>query len=309
VSDLVVIVGGGAMGGAFAGALATSGQDVTIVEVSPQVIDAISQDGLRVETAESDHAHRVPITNDAASIGRAGVVLLFVKAGHTRAAAGTLAPLVGPSTVVASLQNGWGNADIVAETVSPDQLAVGVTYHSATVAAPGRIRHTARGATFVGPYVDGAGLEGAERVASVLRRAGFEATATAAVKTEIWRKLVLNVATLPTSALTGSVSGRLGEDGLIEVVDELAREAVRVARGQGYEIEEAERLNRIHAVIAAGGTGRSSMLQDVQAHRPTEIDTVCGAVVRAADRLGIAVPLNRAMVGLVHALERSWDVA
>jgi 2-dehydropantoate 2-reductase len=245
-------------------------------------------------------------TDDPATIGVADVVLVFVKAAHTRAAASTMGPLIGASTVVASLQNGWGNAEVLASAVPPDRLAVGVTYHSATVVEPGVIRHTARGATFVGPFLDGASMDLAERVAGVLTSAGLEATATSEVKSEIWRKLVLNTATLPTSALTGSTAGHLGDEGLGDVVDELARETVRVACAQGYLIDEQERLDRIHAVIAAGGAGKPSMLQDVQARRLTEIDTVCGAVVREGDRLGIPVPLNRAMVGLVHALERSW---
>ena len=141
-------------------------------------------------------------------------------------------------------------------------------------------------------------------------QAGLEAHASADVKTEIWRKLVLNAATLPTSGLTGLTSGQLGEPGpVLETVDALAREAVLVARAQGYDIEEQERLDRIHAVLAGAGAGRSSMLQDVQARRLTEVDTVNGAVVRAGDRLGVEVPINRAMVALIHGVERSWETA
>ena len=81
---------------------------------------------------------------------------------------------------------------------------------------------------------------------------------------------------------------------------------MRVAQAQGYDIEEQERIDRIHAVLAGGGSGRSSMLQDVLGRRLTEIDTINGAVVRAADEVGVDVPLNRAMLALVHGLERSW---
>ncbi len=306
MSQQVVVVGGGAMGGAFAAAIAESGRTTTIVDVSPEVLSAVARDGLRITTADGERTVPITATDDAASIGPADIVLIFVKAAHTRSAAGMLAPLMGPDTVVVSLQNGWGNADILAEVVPAAQLAVGVTYHSATVVEPGHVRHTGRGPTFVGPYRDGDSLAGAQRVAAVLQAAGLDVTATTAVKTEIWKKLVLNAATLPTSSLTGSVTGRLGGPGLLEVIDELARETVRVARAQGYDIDETERIERIHAVIANGGAGRSSMLQDVQAERLTEIDTICGAVVRAADGHSLAVPLNRAMVGLVHALERSW---
>jgi 2-dehydropantoate 2-reductase len=306
VSDRVVVVGGGAMGGAFAAMLASAGSSTAIVDVAPAVIEAVRRDGLRVTDADGERSVPMDITDDPATLGPADIVLIFVKATHTRSATASLRPLVGPGTVVASLQNGWGNADVLADVVPRDQLVVGVTYHSATVAEPGHVRHTFRAPTFVGPYGDGGSMAGAEHVAAALRSAGLEVTATPTVKTEIWKKLVLNAATLPTSSLTGTVTGRMGAPGLVEVVDELARETVRVARAQGYDIDEAERLERIHTVIANGGTGRSSMLQDAVAHRLTEIDTICGAVTRAADAHDVPAPLNRAMVGLVHALERSW---
>jgi 2-dehydropantoate 2-reductase len=310
VSEQVVIVGGGAMGGAFAAAIAASGRDTVIVDVAPAVLEAIASDGLRIVTADGERSVPMRATADPATLGISDIVLIFVKAAHTAAAAATLGPLIGPETVVASLQNGWGNADVLAAHLPPSQLVVGVTYHSATVTGPGQIRHTGRGATFVGPYLDDGLLDGAERVARLLDEAGFEAHAKAEVKTEIWRKLVLNAATLPTSSLTGLTSGQLGQAGrVLETVDALAREAVLVARAQGYDIGEQERLDRIHAVLAGAGTGRSSMLQDVMARRLTEVDTVNGAVVQAGDRLGIDVPLNRAMVALVHGLERSWETA
>ena len=306
MSDRVVVVGGGAMGGAFAAAISAAGRATAIVDVARPVIEAVQRNGLRITDADGERSIPLTITDDPVALGPADVVLIFVKAAHTRSAAAALSPLVGPHTVVASLQNGWGNADILAEVVPADRLVVGVTYHSATVVEPGHIRHTFRAPTFVGPYVDGAAMQTAEHVATTLRSAGLETTATSGVKTEIWKKLVLNAATLPTSSLTGTTAGGLGASGLVDVVDELARETVRVARSQGYDIDEAECLDRIHSIIANGGAGRPSMLQDVDARRLTEIDTICGAVTRAADLHGVPVPLNRAMVGLVHALERSW---
>ena len=165
MSGLVVVVGGGAMGGTFAAAIADLGHATAIVDVSHAVLDAIAQEGLRIVTPDGERTVHLPATDDPATLGTADIVLVFVKAAHTRSAAGMLAPILGPDTVVASLQNGWGNADVLAESVPASQLAVGVTYHSATVAAPGVVRHTARGPTFVGPYVDGSEPTGAERVA------------------------------------------------------------------------------------------------------------------------------------------------
>lgn len=304
----VVIVGAGAMGGTFAARLAQGGVDVAVVDVSAEIVGAITTAGLALESKEGDETVRLRATADPAELGPAGIVIFFVKAQHTAAAAQLARPLVTATTTVVSLQNGWGNADVLAGVFAPEQLVMGVTYHSATVTAPGRVAHTGRGATFIGPYVDGAPLERTGAVRDVLARGGIEAEATPRVKTEIWKKLILNAATLPTAALTRLCAGDLGQPGsTLDLVDAVAAEAVDVARAQGYAIEREERIERIHAVLAGAGKGKASMLQDVEARRKTEIEVVNGAVVRAAERLGIDVPLNRAMVALIGGLERGWQ--
>jgi 2-dehydropantoate 2-reductase len=127
------------------------------------------------------------------------------------------------------------------------------------------------------------------------------------VRTEIWRKLVLNAATLPTAALTTLRAGELGVPGpMLDLVDALAAEAVAVAQAQGLAIELDERVERIHATLERAGAGKPSMLQDAEAHRKTEVERINGAVVAAGDASGVAVPLNRAMLALIGGLERSW---
>jgi 2-dehydropantoate 2-reductase len=207
---------------------------------------------------------------------------------------------------VATLQNGWGSADVLAEVFDPARLVVGVTYHSATVTGPARVAHTGRGATFVGPYVEGGGLAPTQTVAAVLGGGGIEARVVPAVRPEIWRKLVLNAAALPVSALTGLRAGELAQSGVtLALVDSIAAEAVAVARALGYPIDLAERLERIHAALAGAGMGKPSMLQDVEARRRTEIDVINGAVVERGEAHGVDVRTNRAMVALVKGLERS----
>ena len=304
----IAMVGGGAMGGTFAARLSNAGHDVTIVDVAPALVSAVSNSGLLVEGPEGELRARLRATSDPSTVGPVDLVFVFVKAQHTRSAAALLEPLVGPSTVVVSLQNGWGNADVLVERVSGVQLVIGVTYHSATALGPAHVRHSGQGPTFVGPYLAEAGLAAAERAAAALESAGFEIVVTGDVKTEIWRKLVLNAATLPTAALTGLRAGELGQPGpTLDVVDALAGEAVAVAQAQGLEIDFAERRDRIHATLERAGAGKPSMLQDVEAHRKTEIERINGAVVAAAEATGVDVPINRAMVALIGGLERSWS--
>jgi 2-dehydropantoate 2-reductase len=304
----VAIVGVGAMGGVWAARIAAGGAEVAVVDVAEPVLAAIRAHGLVVQSGDGVETTHPQATADPREIGPVDVVFVFVKAQHTAAAAEQARPLVGPDTTLVSMQNGWGNADVLAAVYPPDRLVIGVTYHSATVLEPGRVAHSGRGPSFVGPYQDGAGLERAAVVRDLLAAGGIEATLTAQVKTEVWKKLILNAATLPTAALTRLRAGELGQPGpMLDLVDALAAEATRVAQAQGYAIALEERIDRIHTVLAGAGTGKASMLQDVEAGRKTEIEVINGAVVRAAERHGIDVPLNRAMVALIGGLERSWQ--
>lgn len=302
----LAVIGAGAMGGSLAGHAARAGHDVTVVDVSPAVIEEVSAHGLQVGTPEGTFTAAVSVTDDPSTAGPADLVVLFVKAQQTEAASQSLEPLVGPATAVVTLQNGWGNADRIAKYVPEDQLVVGVTYNSCTSSRPGQILHSGRGRTLVGPF-RGTDTGLARRAADVLNDSGWEAQVSAEVLTEIWKKLVLNTATLPTAALSRLSAGAVGEPGeLLDLVDGLTAETVAVAVAQGLDIDLDERVSEIHSVLEHAGAGRASMLQDVLAGRKTEIETVNGAVVKAGTTYGVDVPLNKAMVALVHGLERSY---
>jgi 2-dehydropantoate 2-reductase len=307
----IAIVGGaGAMGGVWASRLSGAGHDVAILDVAVAALQAINANGLEVEWKDgSTIVSRIPATNNAEAIGPVDVILFFTKSYHTEAAAELARPLVGHDTTVMSLQNGWGNSDRLAETFPAERIVMGVTYHSAKVNAPGRIEYTNPVApTFVGPYKVTAGMQRAQEVAEAMMSAGIDTTITPEVRTEVWKKLILNCATLPTTGLTRLYSGELGKPGpMLDLVDALTREATAVANALGYQIDVDERILLTHDLLARGGKGKASMLQDVEAQRKTEIEVINGAVVREADRQGIEAPVNRAMVALIGGLERSWQ--
>jgi 2-dehydropantoate 2-reductase len=304
----VAVIGGGAMGGSLAGHAAAAGHQVTVIDPAPPVVEAIRRDGLTIQAPERSWTVAVEAELDPSGVGPVDVVVIFVKAAATRAAADFAAALRGPDTIVATLQNGWGNADVVAQSIPADSVVLGVTYNSCTSLAPGVIKHSGRGATVVGPYLQDADMAASELVAEVLSSSGWPTTAARDAQTAIWKKLVLNAATLPTAALTGLSAGAVGEFApTARLVADLTDEAVLVAHGLGFDVDAAERHQAIAAVLAAAGSGKPSMLQDVAAQRKTEIETINGAVVAAADRLAIAVPINRAMVELIAGLERSWQ--
>lgn len=302
----VVVIGAGAMGAAIASYLHKGGHELALIDAAEPVIAAIKRDGLSFESPESRIVWRPNITADPTTLEAPDVLFVMVKGTVTSHAMGAAVGLVSPTTTVVTLQNGWGGGDLIAEYVDPTQLVVGVTYSSSTVLGPGKFKQTGAGATTVGPYQEGDDLDRANAVAKLLSDAGWPATASATVRSDIWKKLILNAATLPPAALTGLNAGALGGELTIPVVNALASEAVAVARAAGMEIELAERLSTIAATLERAGLGKGSMLQDVLAQRRTEIDTINGAVVRAAESVDVEVPLNRAMVSLVKGLEESW---
>jgi 2-dehydropantoate 2-reductase len=303
----VVVVGGGAMGGLWAALLESTGTEVSVLDVMPAVVEAIRTSGLVVTTADREVEAHPTATVDPADLGPADVVFFFTKAHHTRAAASLARPVVGESTTVVSLQNGWGNSDVIAEAFGPERLVSGVTYHSARVSGPARISHTSQGSTVIGPFADNSDWGRTELVSTLQNSAGIETTTTRSVHTEIWKKVVLNSATLPTAALTGLYAGELGEPGrVLDLVDAIAVESVSILRAAGYDIDVDERVASINGLLARAGRGKPSMLQDVEARRKTEVEVINGAIVRVAERLGLDAPLNRAMVALIGGLERSW---
>ncbi|HEU5432642.1 MAG TPA: 2-dehydropantoate 2-reductase [Thermomicrobiales bacterium] len=306
---IAVVGGAGAMGAVWASQLAAAGNDVVIVDVAKPSLAAIARDGLVVEQKDgARQASRIAATDDPAAVGPCDAVVFFVKAQHTAAAAELARPLVADATTVVTLQNGWGNADALARAFPPAQIVMGVTYHSAKATAPGVVAHTAdSGPTFIGAYVAGAPLDRAQAIGAAMTAAGIATTVTAEAMTEVWKKLVLNCATLPVAALTRLYTGTVGgTEPLLRVCDALATEAVAVARAKGLPLDPDERTATIRAAVAKGGQGKASMLQDVEAQRKTEIEAVNGAIVREAAALGLDAPLNRAMVALVNGLEASW---
>jgi 2-dehydropantoate 2-reductase len=299
----IAVVGAGAMGSIFGARLAGGGNDVVLVDVARPLVEKINEAGITVRRDDKSTITRVPATADPSKIGPVELVVFFVKCYHTAAAAELARPLVGPDTIVASLQNGWGNGDVLAAAFPSEQVVVGVTYNSGLLVEPGVVVHPADQPTLVGNFTDG-DAERASRVVAALESGGFAATVASPVRPEIWKKLILNAATLPTAALTGMNAGALAaHEQMRALVAETAQEATAVARALGYDISAEERVDAILSLLEKAGPTRASMLQDFEAGRRTEIDVINGAVVKAADGSGVPTPLNRAFVALVKGWE------
>jgi 2-dehydropantoate 2-reductase len=305
----IAVVGAGAMGSIFGARLARGGHDVVLVDVVQPLVDKINESGVTVRRDDELTTTRVPATAEPSEVGPVDLVVFFVKCYQTAEAAELARPLVGAETTVASLQNGWGNGDVLAAAFAPTQVVVGVTYNSGLLVEPGVVVHPVDQPTFVGSFTDG-DADRASRVAAALESGGLAARVASPVRPEIWKKLILNAATLPTAALAGMNAGALvAHEQVRELVVDTAREAVVVARALGYDISAEERVDAILALLERAGATRASMLQDFEAGRRTEIDVINGAVVKAAAECGVPAPLNRAFVALVKGWETMRGLA
>jgi len=304
----IAILGAGAMGSAIGVLLHKAGNQVTLIDVSRPAIDAIQSRGLIIENkAGEQETVRIQITDQPASIGVVDLLVVFVKCYQTEAAVRSALPIVGAGTVVLSLQNGWGNGPRIAGIAGRERVVLGVCYHSATVLAPGHVLHAGQGKTFMGE-LDGSDSSRLQRIVRTFSDAGIPVEPSGQVLKEIWSKLALNVATLPTSSTVRVTADHLLDTPeMRELMQELLREVVAVANAQNIPLDFTERWGAITGLLRKlAPNTKGSMLQDVEARRQTEIDVMCGAIVEAGVRLNIATPCNRAMIGLIKGLEGTF---
>jgi 2-dehydropantoate 2-reductase len=276
-----------------------------LVDIREDHIHALVSIGLTVEGGGKIQTIPVHATMEVASIGKADLVLFFVKAYHTEKAVSDALVLQKEDTVFLTLQNGLGNEETICKRVDSRKVILGVTNHGATFLGPGRIRHAGRGKTYIGE-LDGKVTDRVTQLAQVFTGAGIEAEVSTNIHQLIWNKLFVNVGLNAVAALTGLKNGQvLDHPETLRVLETLVSEAVTVAREKGVPIE-GDPLEKVKAVLEITRENRCSMGQDFDNRRKTEIDAINGAVVREAERLGIAVPYNQMITDLVKVIEKGF---
>jgi len=300
----IAIIGAGAMGSLFGARLASVGESVWLLDTSEPHVRAIREKGLAVVTTKGETIAFPQATTDYADIGTVDLLIIFVKSAATRAAAESAAELLGPNTAVLTLQNGYGNAQVLAEVLGKERVIAGTTAQGATLLEPGRILHGGDGLTHIGEFCGGISPR-LQQIAALLSRAGFATTAENEIAPLLWGKLIINAGINALSAITGLENGKLIECGETRTILEMAvSEAAKVAAALEIQLPYDDPVAEVTKVAIATAKNRSSMLQDLDAARITEIDAINGAIVREAARLGLAAPVNQVLVLLIKALER-----
>jgi 2-dehydropantoate 2-reductase len=306
--DIAILGGGGAMGGLIGGSLQEAGHNVTLIDVSQDAINTINSKGLTIEQKSGESRNiKINASSDPSSLGKMDYIINFVKCYHTESAVSSAKPMMGANTTVLTLQNGWGNAPKIASIVGEEKVLVGVSYHSATLAEPGKVLHTGKGMTFVGE-LNGHHSERLKKITDALAQSGLEVTPTDNVLNVVWSKLALNACTLPTAALLKFYAHQLVEhEGTLELMRCILREVVAVANAQKIDLAYEERWEAITSLLKKAVGGKASMLQDVEKRRRTEIDVINGAIVEAGKRHNISTPYNDTVLHMVKALEETFS--
>lgn len=302
-ATVAVLGGAGAMGSLYSAWLHQGGHQVVIVDVSQAAVDTITRQGLTLEQFDgSTQSLRIPATTDPASVGPVDLVIVQVKGRYTDAAARSARPLVGPDTVVLTLQNGWGNVERLQDILGASCVMAGISLHSGGLIAPGHIKHSGLGQTVIGE-LDGAAGARTHAVAKLLAPAG-RITISDNIRKDIWTKLALNCCCLAACSMLRFRSGLMIElENASALMQATAREVVSVARAAGIALDYEETWAHIEHVVGGATKVRCSMLQDVEHDRLTEIDTINGAIVETAARVGVSVPINQTLTWLIRAYD------
>jgi 2-dehydropantoate 2-reductase len=303
----IIVMGTGGVGGYFGARLAAAGLEVWFV-ARGRNLTALRERGLVVRTPTGDVAlPAVRAVEWPADAGRGDLILVCVKTYDTEAAAAALRPAVGPDTIVLSLQNGIENEEVLAHVLGLPPLLLALTQIGAELVGPGEVRYYSRG-TIVFGEPDGSESPRARSVAALFERAAVPYRLSRRIRIRVWDKLAWNAGFNAVTALTRqTVAGAMAHPGSRAVVAAAMAEVAAVANAQGIGCDPA----RIEAVLEESRSGladfKTSMLQDLERGRRLEHDALNGAVLRAADRCGVAVPVNRTLWGLLARLDPAAD--
>jgi len=316
----VAIVGAGAIGGWMGMHLARAGVQISVL-ARGDTLTALQRNGLQLHQGGELHHMPVKASNDAAELGVQDLVVISVKAPALASVTQQIGPLIGQDTVVLTAMNGvpwWflqdfggpvqgqslGTVDpqgTIARAIPAQHVIGGVVHASCSVDAPGVIRHHFGDGLIVGEP-SGANTPRVQALHALLQKAGFNATLSPQIQKDIWFKLWGNMTVNPISALTGATSDRLLDDALVRgFMSRVMLEARAIGECIGIPI--AQEPEDRHAITRKLGTFKTSMLQDVEAGKPVELDALVSAVRELGQMTGVATPFTDALLGLsrLHA--------
>ncbi|MEO5886554.1 MAG: 2-dehydropantoate 2-reductase [Anaerolineales bacterium] len=298
MKENILIVGTGALATFFAARLTEAGHHIILLGTWKEGIDSLRRNGARlIGERGNEERFDVHATDDPHECAGAKYAIVLVKAWQTERAARQLAECLAEDGLTITLQNGLGNHETLVESLGEDRVALGTITVGATLLSPGLVK------------VGGDGIISIERnpalgpIEAALKSAKFQVNTVEDAQSAVWGKLVVNAAINPLTALLRIPNGELlNRPSAREMMGKLAREVAEVARAENIQLPFDDPLAMAEEVARKTAANHSSMLQDVLRSAPTEIDAICGAVVRTAQKHEIDTPANWTCWKLIKSL-------
>lgn len=305
----IAIIGAGAMGSVYAGLMQDAGHEVHGVCKWADHVEAVNAKGLRVTGASGDRIVRLSSMsqNVDGDLGHMDLVILATKSFDVEEAAASARPLIGPDTIVQTIQNGLGAPERVAKILDPDRLVVGVVGgFGASVPEPGVAHHNGMEMIRFGAFGSLSQVE-LERSAEVWTSSGFTVKLFEDVQQMVWEKFIMNVAFSGTTCATGMTIGEvMNNETSWAVARKCSEEAIAVAKARGVRLDVGDPIEHVRKLGSKIPDARPSMLLDATLKRRCEVDAINGAVVEEGRRLGVATPVNETVANLIRARELTY---
>jgi len=297
MTDLLII-GTGALATLFAARLTSSGHRVTMLGTWLDGLTALRQNGARMIDANGDEQKfSVHATDDPKECRGAKAAIVLVKSWQTERAAHQVKECLADDGLAITLQNGLGNKEILVRELGESRVALGTITIGATLLGPGLVKAGGEGTIVMEAHPALGPIEEA------LKSANFKVDIVDDAHSILWNKLIVNAAINPLTALLRIPNGELlGRPAARKLMHSLAQEAASVACAEKVNLSFHDPAAAVEDIVRRTAGNHSSMLQDIQRGAPTEIDAICGAVVRAAQRHQIPTPINYACWQLMLAM-------
>ncbi len=299
----IAIVGAGAMGSLFAGRLSDSGHDVSLIEVSPVMIEAISAKGLSLTGLFGEKTYNLPVGPASQYTDTVELLIVFTKGMHTASAVAAARHMISEQTWALTVQNGIGNVEAIEAVIPRERIMMGMTNWPSTLKEPGLIDVPGQGEIKIWT-ANGGASEKAEEICSALTDSGLNCQLDPKVEVAIWEKLAFNSALNSLAAVTGLTVGEMGEkQESREIVFNILDEVVVVAKARGIDVDPDHIRQSVEHAFANHKNHKPSMLQDRIAGRRMEISTITGAVSAVGKELGVATPVTTAFANLLTIVD------
>ncbi len=303
----IAVVGAGAMGSVYAGLLADGGNEVWAIDVWQAHVDAINNNGLRVEGASGDRTVRLNATTSPADVGECDLIIIATKADGVAGAAQAVDPLLKDDTWILTIQNGLGAAERISQYRAPDNILIGVAGgFGAEMKGPGHTYHNGMELIRVGEMTGGL-TDRLEHVAQLWRDAGFSVKAFEDVHQLIWEKFICNVTfSGPCSVMRAPVGEVMASEHGWKVAIGCGLEAFEAGKAKGINFSFEDARAYIHAFGSKMPNALPSLYQDHLAKPTSEIDAINGMVPVVAAEVGQQAPTNEMITALVKMIERDF---